>query len=203
MSKIGILGGTFNPVHLGHIEIAKCVLENTDADKVLFLPTGNPHYKTTGFVADKHHRYNMLDLATKDFDNMEISDYEMNQQGPCYTVDTMRYFKNQHPENAYCFIIGADSLDYLHKWKDAKNLIKENEFIVVNRNFKDNYNFDKNIEYISSMCGKVTKADMPFVDISSSMIRDMLRCGFDVSHYTGKNVYEYIINNNLYIGESK
>lgn len=203
MSKIGIFGGTFNPVHLGHIAVAKAVLENTDVDRIVFLPTGNPHYKTAKVLADGHHRYNMLAEATKDFENMEISDYEIKSPGPCYTVDTMRYFKKQYPHNSYCFIIGADSLDYLHKWKDAQSLIRENEFIVVNRNFRQNYNIDKNIEYISSVGGKVTKADMPCFDVSSSEVRRKLSAGENVTAYTGTEVYKYIIDNNLYIGESK
>lgn len=202
LPKIAILGGTFNPVHIGHIAIAKAVLKNTDVNKVLFLPTGNPHYKTADVIADKHHRYNMLSLAIKGFRNMEISDYEINSQGPCYTVDTMRHFKKQNPQNSYCFIIGADSLDYLHKWKDASNLIKENEFIVINRNFKQNYNIDKNIEYISSLGGKVTKADMPFCDVSSSLVRELLQNKEDVSKYTGDDVYAYIVKNQLYIGRN-
>ena len=203
MPKIGILGGTFNPVHNGHIAIAKCVLQNTDIQQIVFLPTGNPHYKVSDTVADKSHRFNMLCIATHGMNNIEISDYEIKSTTPCYTVDTMRYFKSHNPQNEYCFIIGADSLDYIHKWKDAKNLIAENEFIVVNRNFKDNYNLDKNIEYILSVGGKVTKADMPMIDISSSMVRDMIKSGIDATQYIGKNVYEYIINNKLYIGESK
>jgi nicotinate-nucleotide adenylyltransferase len=117
----------------------------------MFLPTGNPHYKVSDMVAHKNHRFNMLCIATEGMDNIEISDYEIKSTTPCYTVDTMRYFKNNNPQNEYCFIIGADSLDYIHKWKDAKNLIAENEFVVVNRNFKSNYNIDKNIEYILSI----------------------------------------------------
>ncbi len=199
MCKIGIYGGAFNPVHLGHIAVAQSVLAGTDVQKVVFLPNGNPHYKNVEYTASPQHRYNMLRIATEGYENFEISDYELEKPHLCYTVDTMRHFRSVDPHNRYCFIIGADSLDYLHKWKDAQSLIKENEFVVINRNFKQNYNLDKNIEYISSLGGKVTKADMPLCDISSSLVRELLQKGEDVSLYTGEGVFEYIVKNKLYI----
>ena len=203
MSKIGIFGGTFNPVHIGHIQMAQYIVDNTDIDKIIFVPNGNPPHKTNKYVEDPRHRYNMLLLATEDNLCFEVSDYEILKSGPCYTIDTMRYFKKQNPNDTFCFIVGADSLDYIDKWMDAKNLICENEFVVIDRNFRKDYNIDKNIEYILNLGGKVTKLDMPPVDISSSRIRDMIQKGEDIQSLTGKKVKQYILTNKLYFWRNK
>ncbi len=203
MAKIGIFGGTFNPVHTGHMQMAHCIIKNTDVDKIVFVPNGNPPHKTNKIIADAHHRYNMLLLATEGNKSFEVSDYEISKPGPCYTVDTIRHFKKQNPQHSFCFIIGADSLDYIDKWMDAQSLIAENEFVVINRNFKQNYNLDKNIEYILSLGGKVKKADMTAVDVSSSQIRAMIQNGIDIESLVGQKVNEYILTNKLYLGRNE
>ncbi len=183
--------------------MAHCIIQNTDVDKIVFVPNGNPPHKTNKIIADARHRYNMLLLATEGNKNYEVSDYEILKQGPSYTVDTMRYFKKQNPQHSFCFIIGADSLDYIDKWMDAQSLIAENEFVVINRNFKQNYNLDKNIEYILSLGGKVKKADMTAVDVSSSQIRAMIQNGKDIRSLVGQKVNEYILTNKLYLGRNE
>ncbi len=203
MAKIGIFGGTFNPVHTGHIKMANYILQNTNVNKIVFVPNGNPPHKTNMAIEDAHHRYNMLLLATEGNKNFEVSDYEISKSGPCYTVDTMRHFREQNKQHTFCFIVGADSLDYIDKWMDAQSLITENEFVVINRNFKQNYSIDKNIEYILNLGGKVTKVDMPPVDVSSSQIRDKIQNGEQFESLTGKKVKQYILTNKLYLGSNK
>ena len=202
MAKIGIFGGTFNPVHTGHMQMAEYVMKSVAVDKIIFVPNGNPPHKTDKLVADAKHRYNMLQLAIGTNENYEVSDYEISKPGPCYTVDTMRHFRKENPNDTFYFIIGADSLDYIDRWMDAQSLIAENEFVVINRNFKENYNIDKNIEYILTLGGKLKKVDMPAVDVSSSQIRAMIQNGEDIGSLTGQKVKEYILTNKLYFGRN-
>ena len=197
--RIGIFGGTFDPVHTGHMAMAVCAMEQARLDKVIFLPNGNPPHKQQGEYADGTHRYNMLTLATDFEPRFEVSDYELDGMRH-YTFDTMGYFKSAYPDSDILFIIGADSLDYLHKWYRGEELIRQNTFVVINRHFRKEYDFNENISRIRSMGGSVIVADMPFADVSSTEIRNAVRMGKTDLPLDGK-VAEYIRLNKLYCKE--
>ena len=195
--RIGIFGGTFNPVHNGHIAIAKCAMEQAKLDRVIFLPNGNPPHKRNGDYADASHRLNMLRLAIEGENGFCVSDYELDGQRH-YTFDTMEYFKKYYSDCEVMFIIGADSLDYLHRWYRGEELIKNNTFVVINRRFRSDYDFDKNIDDITEMGGRLIVADMPFADVSSTQIRKDISDGAEKLPLNG-NVYKYIRANKLYV----
>jgi nicotinate-nucleotide adenylyltransferase len=144
----------------------------------------------------------MLEIATKGFDKFSVSDYELDTSGYHYTVDTMRHFKKIYPDSDVVFILGADSLNYVDKWMDAKNLILENTFLVINRNFDKEYDISDNINRVKSLGGDVVKVDMPFVDISSTKIRQAIKNSLTAKDLMPDGVWEYIIDNKLYIGEN-
>ena len=196
--KIGIFGGTFDPVHMAHLHMAQCALEQGQLDKVIFLPNGTPPHKENNGITDAEHRYNMLVLATEDNPRFEVSDYELTRDGFCYTVDTMRYFRSAYPEDSFVFILGADSLDYLDRWYDGENLIKENSFLVAVRDFRQGYDIQANIRRIEDMGGKIELIQMPPLDISATYIRTTASRGCSVAYLTTPEVEQYIRDKELY-----
>ena len=196
--KISIFGGTFDPVHTAHLHMAQCALEQGKLDKVIFLPNGTPPHKENSGITDAEHRYNMLVLATEDNPCFEVSDYELTKDGLCYTVDTMRHFRSAYPQDRFVFILGADSLDYLDRWYDGENLIKENNFLVAVREFRRGYDIQANIRKIEDMGGKIELIQMPPLDISSTYIRETASKGCSVAYLTTPKVEQYIRDKELY-----
>jgi nicotinate-nucleotide adenylyltransferase len=131
--KIGILGGTFDPVHRAHTSIARLALETLGLDRVLFMVAKNPPHKVRARLSSGWHRYAMVALATAEEPRMLASAWELNRQGPSYTVDTLEHFTSHCPENDYCFIAGSDSLKELHLWKDYGKLLSKHCFFFVER----------------------------------------------------------------------
>lgn len=196
--KIGIFGGSFDPVHNAHINMAKCAMEQAGLNKVIFVPNGNPPHKT-GLMAGNCERLDMLKLAIHKISGFEVSDYEIKKEDLCYTVDTMRYFKKIYPDATLMFIVGADSLDYIHKWNRADELKSENTFIAVNRSFDKGYNFKDNVLKCRSSGWNIITVDMPFMDVSSTNIRNLAEMGQDVSDYVPQKVAQYIKDNKVYL----
>ena len=196
--KIGIFGGTFDPVHTAHLHMARCALEQAELDKVIFVPNGTPPHKSNSGITSGEHRYNMLVLATEDNHRFEVSEYELTKGGLCYTVDTMRYFRRENTQDEFWFILGADSLDYLHKWYDGANLIRENRFLVAVRDFRQGYDIQDNIGRISEMGGRVELVHMSPMDISATDIRDLVSSGDEIGSMTHPKVEQYIRDKELY-----
>lgn len=197
-NSIAVLGGTFNPVHNGHIAIAEAALKEFGFSKIVFLPNGNPPHKTKERIIDSSHRCNMIRLAIKDRSEFELSDYEINTKEPSYTVDTQRELKKIYNCPIY-FIIGADSLYTLHRWKSPEILIKECSFIVADRTSDTSNNINEYISKMNSLGANIRALSMPRIDITSTMVRQALTLGKDVSGLVPKKVYEYIRQQKLYL----
>ncbi len=129
--NIAIFGGSFDPVHLGHIEVVKKALEDKDIDKVIIIPNYLNPLKNS-FSAPPELRYKWLKKVFEDFDNVEVSDFEIKQNRPVYSIETINHYKPKY------FIIGSDNLKTLHKWKDIDEILKKIEFIVAKRGEIDN-----------------------------------------------------------------
>lgn len=201
-NKIAIFGGSFDPLHKGHISVALSAMKECSLSKVVFLPNANPPHKSASDMTSAVHRYNMVSLGLKDYPEFEISDYEMNRAGPSYTIDTMREMKKRYSAELY-FIIGADSLYSLDKWKNYDSLINECSFIAADRNCIEGSEFQNAADKIIMSGGSVTLISMPKIDITSTMIRKGISNGEDVSEFLDKKVYEYILENNLYQSNSE
>ncbi len=124
--NIAVFGGTFDPVHLGHVEIVKKALEDGDIDKIIIVPNFLNPLKNS-FSAPAELRLKWLKKVFKDFENVEVSDFEINQKRPVYSIETIKYFKPKY------FIIGSDNLKTLDKWKDIKEILKKTELVVAKR----------------------------------------------------------------------
>lgn len=189
MKRIGFLGGTFNPIHIGHLAIAHMAMEKCLLDKVIFIPSNWPPHKTAHGLVAASHRYRMVELAIKNHPYFEISDFEIKKEGKSYTIDTMHYFEKQFsPKTKFFFIIGGDLLPELPKWRYIKDLLRLMTFIVVNRPGESHKL--KGIPYLS--------VTMPGIDISSSYIRNRLAQQKTVKYFVPDSVIDYIQKHKLY-----
>lgn len=200
MKRIGILGGTFNPIHKGHIMLAREAYEQYPLDAVLVMPNKIPAYKDTKDIVDTVHRGNMVQLAIQMYPYMEYSDLELKREGETYTIHTLYELHNMHPDTIYYFIIGGDSLAYLNKWYQHKNILREAIILCARRGEDD---FEELKSYRSSLLKEVPEAQIEFlqtdmVNISSTELRTRLKEGQDVSEWVSDSVLSYIKEHHLY-----
>lgn len=193
--KVGILGGTFDPVHLGHLIMASYALDEFNLDKIVFVPNGNPPHKTA--KSYKEHRLNMTKFVTSYNKKFEVCDFEILKDEPSYTIDTVRHLKNNGDE--IYFIIGADSFYYLETWRNFDELKKECYFIAFDRISDIKTSFEDDIKKFNEKYdAKVLGAKMPFIDISSTTIRNRVKNKKSIEFLTLKEVENYIFEHNLY-----
>lgn len=199
MVKKAIFGGTFNPIHNGHLHIAYEALNSLNLDKVIFVPAGDPPHKTGKVVTDAVDRYNIVNVAVRNEEKFEVSPYEINKKGKSYTYMTLRYFHNLEPETEWYFITGTDCLVELHLWKNVDKILDLCKFVVFSR---PGYN-EQEVLY-SKKCieekynCKLILVEIPTMEISSTMIREKIKKGEDVSDYLPEGVYDAIIELGLY-----
>ena len=129
--KIGILGGTFNPIHLGHLHLALEVRSKMGLDEILFIPAGIPPHKIDEDLASPADRFKMVEMAISDYPFFKISDFEIKRAEKSYSIDTVRALKKNHPSNEFFFIIGLDAFMEIESWKDSTFLLQTVHFIVV------------------------------------------------------------------------
>lgn len=194
MKKIGILGGSFNPVHNGHLSVANTVLNLMYIDEVWFMPNGNPAYKSN--LVSAKHRMNMIDIATSHMKDVFVSDMEVSRDGYTYTYDTA--VELGYLEDEFYFIIGADSFYNLGSWYRADELLNIANFIVINREQSDEILRQDVKEYDKIYSGKFKYVHMEEVDVSSSEIRKLVANGENISGYVPKKVAKYIEKWKLY-----
>lgn len=197
--KIGIMGGTFNPIHIGHLILGQTALEQFQLDKVLFMPTKNPPHKSCDHILDDAVRAEMVGIAIKGNPNFELSTFEMDRVGITYTADTLFQLTKQNPDEEYYFIVGADSLFYIDRWKDPVTIFKLSKLLAAVRGQKSNKEMLQKIaELNETFYASVDLLNSPNIDISSTEIRERAKNGMDIQYYVTPNVAKYIQKNNLY-----
>ncbi len=200
--RIGIMGGTFDPVHLAHLQLAKCACEQFHLESVIFLPAGDPPHKTDHRITPAYRRVEMLRLALRDYPQFQISEYEVDKNGLSYTSETLEYFTQMYPDIDFYFIVGADSLFSMDEWHNPDICLSYATFLAGNRLNRDESEIDRQIQHLEEKYGgNIEKISMPCLDISSTRIRDMLDRGEDVSSYLPPAVNTYIKSNRLYYTE--
>lgn len=192
--KIAVLGGTFSPIHFGHIKMADAVIKSGIVDKVLFMVAGNAPHKRVE-TAKGQHRYNMVKLIC-DNGKFCCSDLELNKETN-YTFDTLTELSKENPENEYYFITGADMFLSLPKWYRAEELMKDFKFIAIDRggSFME---LKEQFEKVSSLTDAIF-LNVKTPEISSTMVRDAVKHGQSISEYVPKAVEDYIKENGLYL----
>ena len=193
MKKYGIMGGTFNPIHLAHLYIAYEAKEQLNLDKVIFMPAGNPpHKKDT--VIDAKFRYEMVRKAIEGYEGFEINSYEIEKNGYSYTYETLNVLKEVNLK--LYFIAGADSLMDIEKWKNTKEVLNNCTFVVFNRE-----TLKSQKEYLENKYqAEIVLLDIMSIDISSTIIRKRIKEEKRVDFFLPNKVLEYINYNNLYRG---
>ena len=191
--KIGIFGGSFNPPHKRHEEMAKFLLDRY-VDKIIFVPTGS-NYEYKNNLISNEHRFNMVKLVANKYDNMEVSDFEMKDE-VIYTWQTLDYFRNLYQSDEIYFICGSDNLSYVDKWKRGEYLLKNYKFLVIDRNTNRINDFIKQfLEYKDNFL----LVEMELSNLSSTYIRKNVLKKQEIIRFLDKDVYEYIIKNSLYV----
>ncbi len=187
--KIGILGGTFNPVHIGHLILAEEAREKLGLDKIIFVPAFLPPHKDNSDIAPAKMRLEMVKLAISGNKYFSVSDTEIKRDGRSYTIDTIKEFTRKYPQDELYFIIGSDLLKYLDDWKDLGQIIKMVKFIVATR---PGYPLEKIPSYISTV-------PIRAVDVSGFEIRACVKEDKSFRYLVPEAVCRYIIRKRLYI----
>jgi len=197
--KKAIFGGTFDPIHIGHIHIAYEALYNLQLDKVLFMPAGNPPHKNKKEITDAQIRYNLVKRAIEEEPHFEISDYEINKKENSYTYETVELFSELQNDIDWYFLIGVDSLMDLNHWKNVDRIFKSCKLVVYNRAGFSLEAVLKQKSYIEHKFNKkVIYINMPIIDLSSTNIRNNIKAGRNVNYLLPTGVGEIIHGLNLY-----
>ncbi len=197
MRKIGILGGTFDPIHLGHLKLASIALNELSLDEVIFIPSGISYMKSN--VTDSSHRYAMTELAVKDYPSFSVSDIEIKRLKNSYSYETLEELNRIYPDADIIFIVGADSFINLDKWKFPGRILRAASLAVLVRDdvSEDVLSF-KAEDYKRIFNAKVFFLHAPQIDISSTNIKKMIKNGESVQDLLAPSVYSYIKEHKLY-----
>ncbi|MCJ7689854.1 MAG: nicotinate-nucleotide adenylyltransferase [Clostridiaceae bacterium] len=199
MVKKAIFGGTFDPIHIGHVHIAYEALYNLHLDKIIFMPAGNPPHKTNKVIIDSKIRYELVKKAIEKENYFEISDYEINKKDNSYTYETLELFNALDRSIEWYFLVGADSLMELDNWKNAGRLLENCKMIVYNRaGFTKEEVLVQKHHIEQKFNSKIIFLDMPIIDISSTNIRNNIKKGRNVNYLLPEGVEEIIHKLNLY-----
>ena len=195
MRKIGIYGGTFNPIHNGHLQIVNDFIEKCELDVCFIIPNSISPFKThESKVISDEHRIKMIELSILENPKIEIDLFEINKQGISYTLDTINYLQNKFPEDKLFILIGGDSALKFHKWYKWEEILKLVKVVIASRNYEKK---DFDFLQICPEC-QVIFLENELINISASEIREFIENCVDFSQYLPEKICNYIKNNKLY-----
>ncbi|MFS0780838.1 nicotinate-nucleotide adenylyltransferase [Bacillus sp. 1P06AnD] len=187
MKRVGILGGTFDPPHIGHVILANEVRNALDLEEIRFMPNHTPPHKKKTESISNDERLKMLELSISGEPSFKLEHIELESPGPSYTYNTMKKLKEREPDTEFYFIIGSDMIEYLPNWYQIEELIKLMTFVGVKRP-----------SYHSESDYPITLVDTPQIYLSSSMIRDKVKQGKSIKYLVLPDVEKFIEVNSLY-----
>ncbi len=200
--KIGILGGTFNPIHVGHLLLAQNALEYCGLDKVLIMPSGCSYFKNPTEVASTADRVNMTALAIEDNDRFELSRIEADREGNSYTFETLDILCEQNPDTRYYYIIGADTLFSMETWKKPDAIFNKCTVVCARRNNLSENELEDKVKYLREhFKADVILMDIDEIPISSTFIRKQISQGKSCRYYLDDKVIKYIKEHELYMSK--
>jgi len=201
---VGLMGGTFNPIHYGHLVTAEAARDAFDLDRVVFIPAGQPPHKSDKYVADANHRYLMTFLAIAPNVHFEISQVEIDRDGPSYTSETLKYFHSLDAATEWYFITGADAILEIASWHSPDKILSYAHLIAASR---PGYSLSR-LKALETEIGgdtskhRVHQLEVPALAISSSDIRERLRQGLSIKYLVPEAVEQYIAKQHLYAATS-
>lgn len=212
--KLGLFGGTFNPIHLGHLKAAEEIIKLAGLDKICFIPSNISPHKNDQLLVDGKHRLNMIKLSIRENNKLCVSDYEISREDVSYTIYTLRYFNSKFKEDDLFFIVGNDIFNEIETWKDYKSLFTLSNFIVIIRPgvaeafgylpvalrevFRYYESDSEKIIYKNKSSKMLIKLRIKGFEISSSEIRKLVLVSKPIKNLVPSVVERYILKHNLY-----
>lgn len=197
--KTGVFGGTFNPVHKGHIMLAEYCMDSVGLDRIIMIPTAVPPHKISNNLASENDRLNMCKLACRGKENFFVSDIEIKRQGKSYTYETLTQLKEIYPDDHLYTIMGADMFLTLNRWKNPEIIFEKSSIITIPRDEEDKHELENFYnKVLKAMGASSVILPNPVMSVSSTFIRENLDNFNLISDMLDKGVYDYIIKNNLY-----
>lgn len=189
--KIGILGGSFNPIHTGHAILANYITQHTDIEQLWLMVSPQNPLKDNLAQSYDVHRLAMAELVARKCDNVITSGFEFALPRPSYTIDTLRALKEKFPQHVFVLIIGADNWNVFNRWKNHDEILKSHKIMIYPR---QGFDIDIPVE----LAGSVTKLSSPIIELSSTYIREQLKNNMNMNFYLPQDVYKYILEHKLY-----
>lgn len=197
--RVGIMGGTFNPIHIGHLIIAEAAYEAYNLDEVLFVPSGVSYMKDQSEILDAKKRVHMTGLAIEDNPHFALSTIEIDRDGNSYSYETLETLRKQNPDTEYFFLVGSDTLFALETWKHPEILLPSCTILVAVRNGVPMEKMQEHAKYLEEKFGGSIKLlTTPNIEISATDIRNRLSENRDVKYFVPDSVLEFIHKYDLY-----
>ena len=201
--RIGIMGGTFDPIHMGHLITAEMVRTDAHLDEILFIPSARPPHKDGARAASAEDRLIMTERAVQDNPYFSVSDIELRRDGPSYTVDTIAELRADLGEAEIFFITGADAMNDLYRWHEPELLLRSCRFIVATRQGAPLDELLIAEKFTAEERSHIQVLPTPHLEISSTVIRARVRAGLSIRHLVPRTVEEYIRERGLYSADDK
>lgn len=200
MGKIGIMGGTFDPIHNGHLMLGKQALMEYELDKIWYMPSGHPPHKKKHRVTEPAVRLAMTEAALEHFKGFFCSDFEVKRNGNTYTAQTLKLLQNEYPQHEFYFIIGADSLYEIENWYEPEEVMSNTVILAAKREYDDKVrSMDDQIAYLTEKYGAtIFQLHCQEMDVSSAQLRKMIAEGRSIKDYVPEAVMRYINTHGLY-----
>lgn len=196
---VGIIGGTFNPIHLGHLILAEHAQVEFDLDEILFIPAGISYFKDPATVLDSKTRITMTGEAIQNNPHFALSTIETDRPGNSYTYETLEELKAKNPDTTYYLIIGADSLFQIELWKNPEIIFQKSVVLAASRKGQTTDELIKRIDELNNKYkADIRLLTMPYIEISSTEIRDRIKAGKSIRYMVHPCTWEYISKNHLY-----
>jgi len=203
--RIGIMGGTFSPIHNAHLYMAESARIEYNLDRVIFIPSGVSYLKKDIDMPDGNTRFNLVKRAIEDNPFFTVSRIEIDRPGDTYTIETLEQLSELYPGDEFYFIVGADSLNMIDKWVRFDEILSSCTLLAMVRDESDSASLDERIAYLKSIVpsARIDVIHAGRIDISSTMIRERIKNGISVKYLLPDKCIEYIAANNLYCGEKE
>ncbi|VBB43517.1 putative nicotinate-nucleotide adenylyltransferase [uncultured Paludibacter sp.] len=192
MKTIGLFFGSFNPIHLGHAQLADYIFHFSGVDEIWFIVSPKNPLKVQSELIDEHLRLKMIELATAERDYLHVSDIEFNLPKPSYTITTLKALNDEYPEDDFILLIGSDNMAIFDQWKDYRTILEDYSILVYPR---EGYSYEDYEEKYPEM---QILEEAPLFEISSTQIREMIKNNQDASEWLHPDVYQFILENKLY-----
>ena len=196
--KVGILGGTFDPIHLGHLIAAEEARNVLALDEVLFIPAGNPWFKADWNITPAHHRVKMTEIATASNPCFKVSSIEVEHDGPSYTVDTLVSLREQLGAPKFYLILGVDALRELYRWQEAARLFELTTIVGISRPGSDSFDLRELDNIAPGASEGAILVEGPEIGISGTDIRKRVAEGRSIKYQVPELVEAYLLENRLY-----